>query len=48
MNGKGDKNRTSDYRKYWESPFWDKKKEKEEESIKHCDKIEEHESPKPI
>jgi len=48
MNGKGDKNRTSDYKKYWECPLWDKRKEEKEESVKHCDKVKEHETPKPI
>jgi hypothetical protein len=26
MNGKGDRNRTTDYKKYWNAPYWNKKK----------------------
>lgn len=31
MNGKGDKDRTDDYRAYWENPIWEKIKEKQKE-----------------
>lgn len=41
MNGKGSKNRTRDFKKYWESSFWDNLKKPapdkalEEDLIKH-------------
>lgn len=31
MNGKGDSDRTDDYRAYWENPIWEKIKEKQKE-----------------